>query len=121
MIFAAERASELFYEDLLTDRSIIDVMAFTKLAKSIGNVEKMDFEDLYSRLISEYDYVFYISPQGVDIEDNGTRTTDSEYRDDIDYVINRYIELYEDKFKNFNRISGTTEDRIKQVLEIISL
>ena len=121
MIFAAERANELFYEDLLTDRSIIDVMAFTKLAKSISIIEKLDFENLYSRLISEYDYIFYISPEGVEIEDNGTRTTDSIYRDDIDYVINRYIELYEYKFKNFNRISGSTENRIKYVLETISL
>ena len=121
MIFAAERASELFHENLLTDRSIIDVMSFTKLAKSISNVEKMDFESLYSKLISEYDYIFYVSPEGVKIEDNGTRTTDSIYRDDIDYTINRYIELYEHKFKNFNRISGSTKSRIKQVLEVISL
>ena len=121
MIFAAERASELFNENLLTDRSIIDVMAFTKLAKSISNREKHDFKELFSTLIPEYDFIFYISPEGVEIEDNGTRTTDSIYRDDIDYTINRYIELYEHKFKNFNRISGSVEDRIKQVLEIISL
>jgi hypothetical protein len=34
------------------------------------------------RLIQEYDYIFYVSPEGVEIEDNGVRETDAEYRND---------------------------------------
>ena len=35
IVFAAERASELLIENIITDRTIIDVQAFTNLAKSI--------------------------------------------------------------------------------------
>jgi deoxyadenosine/deoxycytidine kinase len=34
-IFLAERVSELFSENLITDRTVIDVMAFTQCAQSI--------------------------------------------------------------------------------------
>ena len=119
MIFGAERASELFHENLLTDRSIIDVMAFTKLAKSINPSQKEYFCDLYKCLINEYDYIFYISPDGIELEDNGTRTTDPIYRDDIDWVIKNMIERYKPYMKNYNEISGSTPERIKQILEII--
>ena len=121
MIFGAERASELFHENLLTDRSIIDVMAFTKLAKSIEPFEKEQFCDLYKNLIDEYDYIFYISPKGIEIEDNGVRTIDPVYREDIDFVIKRLIEQNKWRIKNFHEINGSTPERIKQVLEIISL
>lgn len=121
IIFGAERASELFHENLLTDRSIIDVMAFTKLAKSINNREKHDFEECFSRLIHEYDYIFYISPNGIELEDNGIRTIDSIYRDDIDWVIKRMIEKYKPHIKNYHELSGSTPERIQQLLEIISL
>lgn len=119
MIFGAERASELFHEKLLTDRTIIDVISFTKLAKTIEPFEKEQFYDLYKNLISEYDYIFYISPEGLPIEDNGIRTIDPVYREDIDWVIKRVIEQNKFRIKNYYEISGSTEDRIKQILEII--
>jgi deoxyadenosine/deoxycytidine kinase len=76
IVFLAERASELMCENIITDRTIIDVMAFTKAAKSIDYHEADDFQTLAARLLSEYDYIFYVSPEGVEIEDNGVRETD---------------------------------------------
>lgn len=119
MIFGAERASELMRDSLITDRTIIDVMAFTKLAKSISHLEKEQFCDLYKNLIYEYDYIFYISPEGIEIEDNGIRTIDPIYREDIDWVIKRLINRYSYVFKNYHEISGSTEERIKKIKEII--
>ena len=120
IIFAAERASELFKENLLTDRSIIDVMAFTKLAKSISNMDKMEFDALFSKLISEYDYIFYISPEGLPIEDNGVREIDPKYRLQIDQEIQTLLRVYKSSIKNYKQISGSTEERNKQILETIS-
>jgi GTPase SAR1 family protein len=119
MIFGAERASELFHENLLTDRSIIDVMAFTNLAKSISTFEKQEFEFLYSNIIGDYDYVFYISPEGIEIEDNGVRATDPKYRLEIDNEIKTLLGDYIMSIKNYHEISGSTPERIKQILEII--
>lgn len=120
-IFGSERLSELLYQDMITDRSIIDVMSFTNLAQSINSIDKEAFESYFERFISEYDYIFYISPDGIEIENNGVRETDPEYRTQIDQEIQRLISKYRYKIKNYNELSGSTESRIKQVLETISL
>ena len=121
IVFLAERASELMCENIITDRTIIDVMAFTKAAKSIDYHEADDFQTLAARLLSEYDYIFYVSPEGVDMEDNGVRETDIEYRELIDFIIQNIIKRYKYKFKNYTIISGSTEERIAQVKSVLSL
>jgi len=120
-VFLAERATELMHENIITDRTIIDIIAFTKAAKSINYHDADDFAQLASRLISEYDYVFYISPEGVDMEDNGVRETDLEYRALIDVIIQNNITRFRHKFKNYAVIQGSTEERIKAVKEALSL
>jgi nicotinamide riboside kinase len=120
-VFLAERASELINENLITDRTVIDVMAFTQNAKSINQADKTSFEEYARNFINEYDYIFYISPEGVEIENNGVRETNAEYRDQIDFTIKGILVTYSHRIKKYKRISGTTEDRIKQILEVISL
>ena len=120
-VFLAERCSELMYNNIITDRTILDVMAFTLNAKSISNQDKELFENYASGFIKEYDYIFYISPSGLDIEDNGVRETDEYYRDLIDHSINILINKFEYKIKKVVEISGTTEERIRQILNITSL
>ena len=88
IVFLAERASELMCENIITDRTAIDVMAFTKAAKSIDYHEAEDFVHLATRMMPEYDHIFYVSPEGVEIEDNGVRETDGKYRELIDDTIN---------------------------------
>jgi GTPase SAR1 family protein len=114
-IFLAERCSELIRENILTDRTVIDVMAFTMNADSITTSEKDAFIYYASQFISEYDYIFYVSPIGVEIENNGVRETNSEYRNQIDLTIRHLINQVLPSFKNFGIISGSTTDRIKQI------
>ena len=120
-IFLAERVSELMHENLITDRTVIDVMAFTQAAKSINQADKTSYEEYARNFINEYDYIFYVSPEGVEIENNGVRETNAEYRDQIDFIIKGFCHLYTHRMNKFYMISGTTEDRIKQILEVISL
>jgi GTPase SAR1 family protein len=120
-VFLAERCSELIYDNIITDRTILDVMAFTLNAKSISNQDKELFENYASGFIKEYDYIFYISPSGLDIEDNGVRETDEYYRDLIDHSINTLINKFEHKIKKIVEISGTTEERIRQILNVTYL
>ena len=77
-VFLAERASELMQENIITDRTVIDVMAFARASKSMNYLDKEDFLDYAKNLISHYDYVFYVSPKGIEIEDNGIRETDAD-------------------------------------------
>jgi GTPase SAR1 family protein len=120
-IFLSERCAELMNDNLITDRTVIDVMAFTQNAKSINQADKTSFEEYARNFINEYDYIFYVSPKGVEIEDNNVRETNAEYRDQIDFTIKGFCQLYNHRIKKFTMISGTTEERIKQILETISL
>ena len=76
LIFLAERTSELLQENIITDRTVVDVIAFTKSAKSISWTEGKQFQSLAENLINDYDFLFYVSPEGVKLEDNGIRTID---------------------------------------------
>ena len=114
-VFLAERASELMQEKVITDRTILDVMAFARCSKSINYLEALNFCDFASNMLHEYDYIFYVSPEGVDIEDNGVRETNSNYRKLIDQNILSLIEKNKFRIKNLVKISGSTEDRIKQI------
>jgi GTPase SAR1 family protein len=120
-IFLAERVSELMRENLITDRTVIDVMAFTQCAKSINQADKTSFEEYARNFINDYDYIFYVSPLGVKIEDNGVRATDIDYRDQIDFTIQHLLDIYSHRIKNLHVILGTTEERIQQIIETISL
>ena len=114
-IFLAERCAELMNEDLITNRTVVDVMAFTKLAKSISYIDGDAFEEYAKRFIREYDYIFYISPEGIAIEDNGVRETDEKYRNEIDLTIRQLLNRY----KPWHHVlTGSTEERVKQVLKV---
>ena len=115
LVFLAERSMELMQENIITDRTIIDVMAFARASKSMDHVEKYDFEQLAMLLIKDYDYIFYINPEGVDIEDNGVRETDTEYRKLIDFIIVNYLKSRRSLIKNYGILEGPTEERIKQL------
>jgi len=119
-IFLAERCAELMNDNLITDRTIIDVIAFTNSAKSINILEKEEFEQYASMFINEYDYIFYISPEGLPIEDNAIRETDPEYRNLIDFTIQHLLQSYSHRFKSVHVIKGSTEERINQILNVIN-
>jgi GTPase SAR1 family protein len=121
MVFLAERSSELMYDNIVTDRTVIDVIAFTKLSKSIPYYIGDQFEALAVNLFREYDYIFYISPKGVELEDNGVRTIDPEYREAIDKRINKIITKYSHKLPKLYKITGTTEERIQRIKQVINL
>ena len=118
-IFLAERCAELMNENVITDRTVIDVMAFTKAAKSIDYYEAEAFCDAAYKLIDEYDYIFYISPKGIEMEDNGVRETDLKYRETIDNIIQLILYRSNHRIKHFSEISGTTEERIAKIKETI--
>ena len=118
-IFLAERVAELMKENVITDRTVLDVIAFTNLAKSIDWKDKEYFEDYARIFVGQYDYIFYISPEGTVMEDNGVRETDLEYRDLIDQAIIKAMNTYGHRCKNVHMLKGTTPERIEQILGVI--
>ena len=118
LIFAAERASELMQEKVITDRTVIDVIAFAKLSKSMSEGEKYWLGATIQPLMYEYDILFYVSPDGVEIEDNGIRETNAEYRMAIDKEIRSIIQMH--GANKVITINGTVKERIEQVKNTVS-
>ena len=114
LVFAAERSIELMKPNIITDRTIYDVCAFTLSAKSIGWYERRRFVELIMNLRNDYDIIIYVSPEGVEIEDNGVRTTDAEYRTNIDITIQEMLIEYPPK--KLISIKGSTEERINTII-----
>jgi hypothetical protein len=70
-------------------------------------------------MLGDYDHIFYVSTEGTIIEDNGVRTIDEEYREKIDNTIRELLFEYRDQIRDFTTISGTTEQRLKQINEVL--
>ena len=64
-----------------------------------------------------YDIVFYVSPDGVEIEDNGVRATDPKYRTKIDTAIKELLVEYPPK--QLVELKGSTEERISEMLKYL--
>jgi len=114
LVFAAERSIELMHENIITDRTVYDVSAFTLSAKSIGWTEKRYFTELLMQLRNDYDAIIYVSPEGVAIEDNGVRTVDAEYRNKIDITIREMLKNFPPK--KLIEVKGSTEERINTII-----
>lgn len=117
LIFAAERSSELMKENIITDRSIYDICAFTLSASSIDWGIKRQYVELIMNLKNNYDIIIYVSPEGVEIENNNVRETNSEYRDKIDTVIIELLAEYPPK--KLIKVSGPINERINTILSNI--
>jgi nicotinamide riboside kinase len=118
LVFAAERSIELLQANIITDRTLYDVCSFTLSAKSIEWTEKRYFTEILMSLRNEYDAIIYVSPEGVEIEDNGVRTIDAEYRDKIDWAIKNMLVEYPPK--KLITVKGSTEERINTIISQLS-
>jgi len=121
LVFAAERSAELMQEKIITDRTIIDVMAFCALSKSMDKHEKDSIKSTLWHLIREYDIIFHIDDLSVPIEDNGVRETDKDYRLAIHEKISSILGMHRLMPGKVVTISGTTKERIKQIKSTINL
>ena len=117
LLFIAERSGELLHKDLITDRTVWDVSAFTMLAKSVDSAFKSTLVNTAMLLRDQYDVVFYIDPIGTNIEDNGVCETNLEYRTNINQEILRLLSLYPPK--KLVVIDGSTYDRMQTILKHI--
>ena len=121
LIFAAERSAELMQDNIITDRTIIDVMAFCALSKSMSKAEKDHINGVLWHLIREYDIIFHIDDLSVPMEDNGIRETNKEYRLAIHEKISSILGMHRYMPGKVVTISGTTENRINQIKASIAL
>ena len=87
------------------------------LAKSIDSSFKSTLVNTAMILRDQYDIVFYIDPVGTNMEDNGVRETDLEYRANINQEILRLLVLFPPK--KLVMLHGPTKERVKTVLDAL--
>ena len=121
LVFAAERAAELMLPNIITDRTIIDVMAFCELSKSMNEAEKQHINGVLWHLIKEYDIIFHIDDLSVLIEDNGVRETNKEYRLAIHKKISSILGMHKWMPGKVVKISGTTKERISKIKSTLDM
>ena len=115
-IFVGERAKEIYSggNNFICDRSIYDVCSYTLGAKSINDWNKRSFVELMmSSMRFEYDAIIYVSPEGVEIEDNGLRATNPNYRNQIDFTICEMLKEWPPN--KLIEVKGTTQERIETI------
>ena len=104
----------------ISDRSLIDVYAYTCDGVNRGKIsEKImidQYEDILNFLEENPDvYVFYF-PIEFPVVADGIRSTDEEYRKEIDRLMHKALD---DAMVNYWTVSGTPEERFAQICEII--
>lgn len=100
------------------DRSILDTYIYTKYMYHTGRIYQNTFkiiEEIYEKYRTKFDYIFWIRPEFLPVED-GVRSVRIDFQRDID-------RLFEVELKSFKKpvhiLKGTTEERIIQLKKVI--
>jgi nicotinamide riboside kinase len=102
----------------IMDRCILDGYVYTSCLSRRGKVSDWVTRyacDLMNLLIDRLDIIFYTQPEDVPLIDDGTRSVDREFRQDI---INRYEDLFAQDYywmDKLVRLSGTVDDRMETI------
>ena len=112
-------AENIVKDHFISDRCALDGLVYTKWLFDQGKVDKwiLDYAiGVAKEVLPRYDYIFYL-PAEIPIEDDGIRSANVKFRDDI-------VALFENYTKEFNvkliELSGSVKDRaklFKRVLE----
>lgn len=79
---------------MVLDRCIIDGYIYTRWLFEQGSVSEWVYKhacQLYNLLVKRLDVVFYTHPDDVPLEDDGVRSVDTQFRNDIIQLYNDHI------------------------------
>jgi hypothetical protein len=100
------------------DRCLLDGLVYTEYfydKKLVGQAVYNQALQYWHRFYDRYDIIFYPSPHDVQLEDDGERSTDAEFRNAI---IEKYENYYLNQFQWKEKIiilKGTVEQRMEQI------
>lgn len=105
--------------DTIYDRCALDGLVYTQYLFNTGNVSEDVHSksiEIFNEIINNYDIICYIRPE-FDIVNDGERSVNLEFRDEIVQLFEYFIDLYNIKVIV---LTGTVQDRVNQVKEIIN-
>lgn len=105
------------------DRCVLDGVVYSHWMCDQKLISECTFTtayDIYEKLISKYDIIFYTDPNDVEIEDDGERSTSREFREGIIELFEYYINSREyEKIPKIEVLSGSVEKRLEKIKEIL--
>ena len=103
----------------LLDRCIVDGMVYTEFLFNEKKVDRWVYvytRQLFDLLIPRLDVIFYTDPKDVPLEDDGERSVDVSFRNDIISCMESYLNSDTCKDKVVV-LSGSVEERMKTILQ----
>jgi nicotinamide riboside kinase len=113
LLIMNEHIKNLLYQNVIMDRCVLDGVVYTDWLHWEGKVEKWVWEysrNVFDHYVNRYDVIFYLKPE-FDIVDDGVRSVDISFRDEIVQRFERYIKHV--KVPTVT-LSGTVEQRLEQ-------
>ena len=106
------------YDNMLTDRTALDGLVYSTYLfkhKNISDKTMGKITDIFHRVWEHYDHVFYIEPE-FEIEEDGTRSVNKAFRDEIVDIFEWAIEK---KKLSVTRIKGSVRNRVDTIIGIL--
>ena len=100
------------------DRCVLDGLVYTEWLKNNGVVSSCVYESMgnvFTEYIDKVDVIFYTDPKDVELVNDGERSVDVDFRNDIINSFEGYIKYY----KQVVRLSGTVEERMNTIKETL--
>ena len=107
---------------MVLDRCIIDGYIYTRWLHEQGKVSEWVYKyacHLHDRLLPRLDVVLYTDPRDVELVDDGTRSVNKQFRDDIvalydDYINTRHMHV------NLVKLSGDVDTRMQTIKDTLN-
>jgi nicotinamide riboside kinase len=113
-------------DNVILDRCALDGIVYTQWLYNKGKVSKEVLQwakKIYNTLIDEYDVIFVTSPADVPLVDDGERSVDKKFREEIIDIFDMYIDdmkIYSEG-ENVFAVEGTVEERMKYIKNILEV
>lgn len=120
-IFDAYRDALSVDKDFISERSLFDVLAFTQYQFCLGKVSQKVFLDQLAQtkkfVKDNPDALYIYFPIEFAPQEDGQRSTDSEYQQAIDALIRWILGTFPVKYV---KITGSVEERCRQIRSIVN-
>ena len=107
-------------QDFISDRGLIDVVAYTVYLARHGKVSEefanKQIKQLHKFVINNRDFFYCYFPIEFEVVDDGVRDLDEEFRNEISEII---LSLLGALGLSFILVTGTLEERVGKVQELI--
>lgn len=114
-----EHITNIFMHDnMITDRTALDGYVYTQYLYNNSRVleETLEFADnVFNKVWPYYDHIFFIKPE-FNIENDGVRSTNTEFRDTINRL---FLSEIQHRKLNVTYLTGSVRQRVNTVLTAV--